>query len=304
MSRRTSRKRVIGVAAVVASFGLSAMTVNAGLAYSDPTPCPGCHGGPGGPGGGGSPAPQHPASTQAPQTTEAPSPHSTAPQTTAAPSTQQTTAAPSTQQTTTAEPSTHTTTAEPSTNTTSPAGTQTTPQPSTQTTPAGTQTTTPPTQTTPAGSQTTSLTRPGVTATVVLNPPSTQPPHPPFIPRGNLITASAEVGGPVDVTLGFSVPGRGAPPAPREHGFGWNDGPAPHHAPPNWQGPPPPGGWDGPAPEGGWNRPWDGPRDRDIARARGDFGPFAYNTFTVLPVFNWYYGGWGYWFFGVWVPLY
>ncbi len=22
------------------------------------------------------------------------------------------------------------------------------------------------------------------------------------------------------------------------------------------------------------------------------------------PVFNWMYGGWGYWFFGVWVPLY
>ena len=28
------------------------------------------------------------------------------------------------------------------------------------------------------------------------------------------------------------------------------------------------------------------------------------NTFTVVPVFNWQYGGWGYWFFGVWVPLY
>ena len=37
---------------------------------------------------------------------------------------------------------------------------------------------------------------------------------------------------------------------------------------------------------------------------RRDFGPFAYNTFTVFPVFNWMYGGWGYWFFGVWVPLY
>ncbi len=112
------------------------------------------------------------------------------------------------------------------------------------------------------------------------------------------------MGGPVNVTIGFSVPGRGAPPAPREHGYGWNDGPAPHHAPPNWEGPPPPGGWDGAAPEGGWNRPWDGPRDRDVDRARGDFGPFAYNTFTVFPVFNWYYGGWGYWFFGVWIPLY
>jgi hypothetical protein len=38
--------------------------------------------------------------------------------------------------------------------------------------------------------------------------------------------------------------------------------------------------------------------------ARTNFAPFAYNDFTVLPVFNWRYGGWGYWFFGVWVPLY
>ncbi|SPM30377.1 hypothetical protein [Mycobacterium terramassiliense] len=43
---------------------------------------------------------------------------------------------------------------------------------------------------------------------------------------------------------------------------------------------------------------------RDVAYARSDFGPFEYNTFTVFPVFNWQYGGWGYWFFGVWVPLY
>jgi hypothetical protein len=41
-----------------------------------------------------------------------------------------------------------------------------------------------------------------------------------------------------------------------------------------------------------------------VAVARADFGPFAYNTFTVVPVFNWQFGGWGYWFFGVWVPLY
>ena len=97
--------------------------------------------------------------------------------------------------------------------------------------------------------------------------------------------------------------GQGAPPPPRPRGFGWNDGPAPGHPPPNWFGPPPQGGWDGPPPAGGWNRPWVGP-PRDVAYARADFSPFAYNTFTVFPVFNWYYGGWGYWFFGVWVPLY
>ncbi len=111
------------------------------------------------------------------------------------------------------------------------------------------------------------------------------------------------MGGPTDLTVGFSVVGHGAPPPPPQRGFGWNDGPAPGHPPPHWEGPPPQGGWDGPPPPGGWNRPWDGP-PRDVAVARADFGPFAYNTFTVIPVFNWQYGGWGYWFFGVWVPLY
>ena len=117
-----------------------------------------------------------------------------------------------------------------------------------------------------------------------------------------MVTASAEIGGPAG-DVQFNIVGRGAPPPPPPRGFGWNDGPAPHHAPPGWYGPPPPGGWDGPPPPGGWNRPWDGPR-RDWDDSRRDFGRFDYDTFTVFPVFNWQYGGWGYWFFGVWVPLY
>jgi hypothetical protein len=138
----------------------------------------------------------------------------------------------------------------------------------------------------------------------VLVAPSTQPPHPPYVPpRGDIARGSAEIGGPIDITVGFSIPGRGAPPPPPQRGHGWNDGPAPGHPPPNWEGPPPQGGWDGPPPPGGWNRPWDGP-PRDVVYAQRDFGPFAYNTFTVIPVFNWMYGGWGYWFFGVWIPLY
>jgi hypothetical protein len=138
---------------------------------------------------------------------------------------------------------------------------------------------------------------------VILNAPSTQPPHPPFIPRGTIASGNAQIGGPLDASTGFSIVGQGAPPPPRPRGFGWNDGAAPGYPPPNWYGPPPPGGWDGPPPPGGWNRPWVGPQ-RDVVYARSDFAPFAYNTFTVFPVFNWYYGGWGYWFFGVWVPLY
>ncbi|AFC46953.1 hypothetical protein OCO_05890 [Mycobacterium intracellulare MOTT-02] len=116
-------------------------------------------------------------------------------------------------------------------------------------------------------------------------------------------SGNAEIGGPVGLDTGFSVVGHGAPPPPRPHNYGWNDGPAPGHPPPHWVGPPPPGGWNGPPPPGGWNRPWAGP-PRDVLVARADFGPFNYNTFTVVPVFNWQYGGWGYWFFGVWVPLY
>jgi hypothetical protein len=111
------------------------------------------------------------------------------------------------------------------------------------------------------------------------------------------------VGGPIDVSVGFSIVGHGAPPPPRERGFGWNDGPPPGGPPPNWYGPPPAGGWDGPPPPGGWNRRWDGP-PRDVAVAQIDFGPFAFATFMVIPVFNFWFGGWGYWYFGVWMPLY
>ena len=142
-----------------------------------------------------------------------------------------------------------------------------------------------------------------------LNPPSTQPSHPAYVPRRDLVTASAQVGGragkgPGDVNVQFVIVGRGAPRPPPERGWGWNDGPAPHRAPPGWYGPPPEHGWDGPPPPGGWNRPWVDRPDRDWDRGRDDFGAFGYNTFTVFPVFNWYYGGWGFWYFGVWVPLY
>jgi hypothetical protein len=112
-----------------------------------------------------------------------------------------------------------------------------------------------------------------------------------------------DVGGPTDARAGFSIVGHGAPPPPPEHAHGWNDGPPPGGPPPNWQGPPPQGGWGGPPPPGGWNRRWDGP-PRDVVVAQADFGPFQYNTYMVIPTFNWMFGGWGYWYFGVWVPLY
>lgn len=112
------------------------------------------------------------------------------------------------------------------------------------------------------------------------------------------------MGGPQGLPRGFVIVGQGAPPPPPPRvGFFWNDGPPPGGPPPNWYGPPPQGGWNGPPPPGGWNRPWAGP-PRDIVVAQIDFGPFAFATYTVIPTFNFFYGGWGYWYFGVWVPLY
>ncbi|WP_293047002.1 MAP_0585 family protein [Mycobacterium sp.] len=303
-------KRIVSAAAVAAGLSISMAALNAGSAYSapldPPPPCPNCQGGGGvggggggsiaGPGvqagggaqaGGGVQVPQNP-----PQTTQAPATQSQAPAT-------QSTEAPATS---TQAPATQTTQA-PATSTQAPA-TQTTQAPATQTTQSGAQTTSPSAQTTAPASGQTTTPQLGGEAYASLNAPSTQPEHPPYIPpRGVYASGNAQVGGPVDLDTGFSIVGHGAPTPPRQHGYGWNDGRAPGHPPPYWEGPPPLGGWDGPPPPGGWNRPWAG-APRDVAVARADFGAFSYNTFTVTPVFNWQYGGWGYWYFGVWVPLY
>jgi hypothetical protein len=122
-------------------------------------------------------------------------------------------------------------------------------------------------------------------------------------PHGPIAEGNAQIGGPKGIKVGFFVEGQGAPPAPPQHSFAFNDGPAPHHAPPNWEGPPPVHGWDGDPPPGGWNRPWNGP-DRDVGFGQRYYAPFAFNDFQVIPTFNWFYGGWGYWYFGTWIPLY
>ena len=107
----------------------------------------------------------------------------------------------------------------------------------------------------------------------------------------------------MNLSNGYYLPGQGAPPPPPPRGYGWNDGAAPGYAPPNWEGPPPAGGWNGPPPPGGWNRPWVGaPCDQSYGQRY--FAPFTYNNYTAIPTFNWQYGGWGYWFDGIWAPLY
>jgi hypothetical protein len=117
------------------------------------------------------------------------------------------------------------------------------------------------------------------------------------------LRGSPQYGGPVNLSNGYYLPGQGAPPPPRPSGYGWNDGPAPGYAPPNWEGPPPAGGWNGPPPPGGWNQPWVGP-PCDQSYGQRYFAPFTYNNYTANPIFNWQYGGWGYWFDGIWAPLY
>ncbi|MDT5150816.1 MAG: hypothetical protein QOI01_2549, partial [Mycobacterium sp.] len=130
-----------------------------------------------------------------------------------------------------------------------------------------------------------------------------RPRPPPFTPRGAFDRGNDQVGGPRDAPRGFSAPGNGAPPPPPEKGPGWNDGPPPDGPPPNWDGPPPAGGWNGPPPPGGWNRQWAGP-PRDVNQGRTDFGQFNYGNYTAVPVFNPVFGGFGFWFFGLWIPLF
>ncbi|MCW2653345.1 MAG: hypothetical protein QOE41_3256 [Mycobacterium sp.] len=133
--------------------------------------------------------------------------------------------------------------------------------------------------------------------------PNNQPRPQPYAPQGAFSRGDAHAGGPTDAPRGFSTADHGAPPPPPARGFGWNDGPPPGGPPPDWDGPPPPGGWNGPPPPGGWNGRWNGP-PRDVERARTDFGPFNYDGYTANPVFNPVFGGWGFWYFGVWIPLY
>jgi hypothetical protein len=55
-------------------------------------------------------------------------------------------------------------------------------------------------------------------------------------------------------------------------------------------------------PRCGWNRHWDGP-DRGIDQGRFDHQPFDYDDYQAVPIWSPDMGGWGFWFFGVWIPL-
>jgi hypothetical protein len=286
-----STKRAVRAAAIAATISMSALTLSAGPAFADPSqpPCPNCNGGAHPGGGGPNSGPSHEPQSPAPQSHEPPSPQSSAP--------------PSPQSSAPPSPQSH----EPPSPQSSAPGAPSSGPPNSHgpesSAPHGAPSETPPSGPNSAPSSAPNSSPSGEPSRKPLAAPSTQPPHPPYTPHGAYLSGNADVGGPTDAHTGFSIVGHGAPPAPPEHAHGWNDGPAPGGPPPNWQGPPPQGGWGGPPPPGGWNRRWDGP-PRDAVVAQVDFGPFQYNTFMVIPTFNWQFGGWGYWYFGVWIPLY
>jgi hypothetical protein len=77
-------------------------------------------------------------------------------------------------------------------------------------------------------------------------------------------------------------PGDRGPGGPGDRGPG---GPSPWDHNPGW-GPPPP------------DQAW-----RGLDQGRFDHQPFNYNGSWVTPIFNPDFNNWGFWFFGIWIPL-
>jgi hypothetical protein len=111
-------------------------------------------------------------------------------------------------------------------------------------------------------------------------------------------------GGPGGPPRGPGGPdqGRGGPGAPgwQPGGLGGPGGPDGPGRGPGWDGPGGPG-WQ----QGGWGGP-PPPPDlawRGIDQGRFDHQPFNYNGAWVNPIFNPDFNNWGFWFFGIWIPL-
>ena len=108
----------------------------------------------------------------------------------------------------------------------------------------------------------------------------------------------------------------GFPGCPAPGGPSWDhggpDGPSPwdHPGPSPWDHPAP-SAWDHRGPDGpspwdhnpGWGPPPPELAWRSIDQARFDHQPFAYNGRWVTPIFEPGFNQWGFWFFGIWVPL-
>jgi hypothetical protein len=136
---------------------------------------------------------------------------------------------------------------------------------------------------------------------------------------GSALTAGAGVAaaqpGPPPCQFGNCQGPGGPPPGGPDQGpppGGHDQGPPPGG---HDQGPPPggpdqgrpPGGPGGPGEPGGHDQaPPPPPPDqawRGIDDGRRDHQPFNYNGSWVTPIYNPDFNNWGFWFFGIWVPL-
>ncbi|MCG7607012.1 MULTISPECIES: hypothetical protein [Mycobacterium] len=138
-------------------------------------------------------------------------------------------------------------------------------------------------------------------------------------------TAAAQPGPPCGFgnCQGPGGPGPGGPGGPgRPGGSGGAGGPERGHGGPGggpdgpgWPGGP--GGPGGPGPGRPGDRGPGGPDDhgrhwgppppelawRGMDQGRFDHQPFNYNGSWVTPIFDPGYNAWGFWFFGIWIPL-
>jgi hypothetical protein len=69
--------------------------------------------------------------------------------------------------------------------------------------------------------------------------------------------------------------------------------------PPDWRGPDYHGGPGGPV----WGPPPPDLAWRGIDDGRRDHQPFNYNGNWVEPIYSPIFNNWGFWFFGIWIPL-
>jgi hypothetical protein len=120
--------------------------------------------------------------------------------------------------------------------------------------------------------------------------------------------------GAATLALGSGVAAAQPGPPPCNFGNCQGEGPGgPDHGPGGWpggpdRGPGGPGGWPGDDHRGDhrWDPPPPPPPNlgwRGIDQGRWDHQPFNYNGNWVTPVFDPGYNAWGFWLFGIWIPL-
>lgn len=120
---------------------------------------------------------------------------------------------------------------------------------------------------------------------------SAQPGPPPCGPRGDTCQGPSGQGGPRNDGPGGQDNRSGPGGQDNRGGPGGQDNRGPdrggHGGPDGRQ-------WGPPPPDLAW---------RGIDQGRYDHQPFNYNGAWVEPAYNQDYNNWGFWFFGIWIPL-